>query len=105
MIRLLLALLILPLPALAEPPRVVTDIPPVHSLTARVMQGVAEPALLLPPGASPHGYAMRPSEAALLQRADVVFWVGAGLTPWLDRAMTTLGTVVLLLASAAGPSG
>jgi len=78
-------------PALAEPV-VVTDIPPVHSLVARVMQGIGEPTLILPPGASPHGYAMRPSEAAALSDADVVFWVGPELTPWLDRAIDTLGT-------------
>ncbi|MGX1308797.1 zinc transport system substrate-binding protein [Amorphus suaedae] len=78
-------------PALAEP-NVVTDISPVQSLVARVMAGVGEPTQILPPGASPHGYAMRPSEAAALADADVVFWVGPELTPWLDRAIDTLGT-------------
>lgn len=78
-------------PATAEPV-VVTDIPPVHSLVARVMQGVGEPTQILPPGASPHGYAMRPSEAAALADADVVFWVGPELTPWLERAIDTLAT-------------
>jgi len=43
-------------PALAEPPRVVADILPVHSLVARVMEGVGVPDLILPPGASPHGF-------------------------------------------------
>lgn len=78
------------LPAWAEVPRVVTDIVPVHSLTARVMAGVGAPDLLLRPGASPHGYALRPSEAAALERADVVFWVGPELTPWLDAPLDTL---------------
>jgi len=48
-------------PALADAPRVVTDIPPVHSLAAMVMDGVGTPELLLPPGASPHDFALRPS--------------------------------------------
>ena len=77
------------LPAAAAP-MVVTDIPPVHSLAARVMQGVGEPASILPPGATPHGYSMRPSEAARLQAADIVFWVGEGLTPWLEDAVESL---------------
>ncbi len=77
------------LPAAAAP-EVVTDIPPVHSLAARVMQGVGEPASILPPGATPHGYSMRPSEAARLQAADIVFWVGEGLTPWLEDAVESL---------------
>ena len=77
------------LPAAAAP-NVVTDIPPVHSLAARVMQGVGAPASVLPPGATPHGYSMRPSEAARLQAADIVFWVGEGLTPWLGDAVKSL---------------
>ena len=77
------------LPAAAAPD-VVTDIPPVHSLAARVMQGVGEPASILPPGVTPHGYSMRPSEAARLQAADIVFWVGEGLTPWLEDAIGSL---------------
>ena len=77
------------LPAAAAP-EVVTDIPPVHSLAARIMQGVGEPTSILPPGATPHGYSMRPSEAARLQAADIVFWVGEGLTPWLEDAVESL---------------
>ena len=77
------------LPAAAAP-EVVADIPPVHSLAARVMQGVGEPTSILPPGATPHGYSMRPSEAARLQAADIVFWVGEGLTPWLEDAVESL---------------
>ncbi|PWE31323.1 zinc transporter [Maritimibacter sp. 55A14] len=74
----------------AEPPRVVADIAPVHSLVAQVMAGVGEAELLLPPGASPHGYALRPSQARALSEADLVFWVGPGLTPWLEDALKTL---------------
>jgi zinc transport system substrate-binding protein len=76
--------------ASAAAPTVATDIPPVHSLAARVMAGVGEPGLILPPGASPHAYAMTPSEAQLVQEADIVFWVGEELTPWLDRAVDAL---------------
>lgn len=76
--------------AAAAAPRVVADIAPVHALAARVMQGVGAPTLIAPPGASPHDYALRPSEAAALARADVVFWVGEALTPWLPGAIAAL---------------
>jgi zinc transport system substrate-binding protein len=76
--------------ASADVPRVAADIAPVHSLVARVMDGVGIPDLILPPGASPHEYSLRPSEAAALQEADLVFWVGADLTPWLEDAIGTL---------------
>jgi len=69
---------------------VATDIPPVHALVAQVMEGVAEPDLILPPGASPHDHALRPSEAAALEQADFVFWIGDSLTPWLAKPIETL---------------
>lgn len=74
----------------AEVPSVVTDIAPIHSLVTRVMQGVGEPHLILPPGVSPHSYAMRPSEARNLQDADLVIWMGEELTPWLEDAIESL---------------
>lgn len=76
--------------ALADVPRVAVDIAPVHSLAARVLQGVGEPSLIVAPGASPHEYSLRPSEAAALQEADLVFWVSPDLTPWLGGAIETL---------------
>jgi len=54
------------------------------------MAGVGEPALIVPPGASPHSYSLRPSNAAALQDADVVFWIGERLTPALGSAIETL---------------
>ena len=76
--------------AMADVPRVAVDIAPVHSLVARVMDGVGEPSLIVQPGASPHEYNLRPSEAAALQDADIVFWVGGDLTPWMAGAVETL---------------
>lgn len=76
--------------AMADVPRVAVDIAPVHSLVARVMAGVGEPSLVIPPGASPHAHSLRPSEAQSLQDADLVFWIGADLTPWMTDAVATL---------------
>ena len=76
--------------AMADVPNVAADIAPVHSLVARVMEGVGTPNLIVPPGASPHEYSLRPSEAAALQDADLVFWIGEDLTPWLEDAIDTL---------------
>lgn len=76
--------------AWADVPRVAVDIAPVHSLVARVMQGVGAPSLIVAPGASPHEYSLRPSEATALQEADLIFWVSPDLTPWLEGAIETL---------------
>ncbi|MEL6575973.1 MAG: zinc ABC transporter substrate-binding protein, partial [Pseudomonadota bacterium] len=70
----------------------------------RVMEGAGTPTLLLPPGASPHGYALRPSEARALSNADIVVWIGPALTPWLERSLDTLaeGATQVVLMEAPG---
>ncbi|WP_299077187.1 zinc ABC transporter substrate-binding protein [uncultured Ruegeria sp.] len=88
--------------AVADVPNVAVDIAPVHSLVAMVIEGVGTPDLIVPPGASPHEYNLRPSEAAALQNADLVFWLGEELTPWMTGAVETLAdgaTVTTLLDS------
>lgn len=77
--------------AAAEVPQVVTDVPPVHSLVAQVMGDLGAPSVLLDQGADPHSFQLRPSQAAALSEADILFWVGAELTPWLDRAISGVG--------------
>ena len=76
--------------ASANVPKVVTDIPITHSLVTRVMAGIGMPDLIVDRGASPHEYSLRPSNAASLEVADLVFWISNGLTPWLDDALNTL---------------
>ncbi|HSF93841.1 MAG TPA: zinc ABC transporter substrate-binding protein [Thermohalobaculum sp.] len=95
-IVLLLFVLLIPLPAAAAP-EVAASIAPVHALTARVMQGAGTPRLLLPPGASPHDHALRPSDAAALQRAALVVRIGPGLEPWLDRTLEVLAAEAQVL--------
>lgn len=76
--------------AVAEVPKVAVDILPVHAMAAKVMQGLGEPKLVVRPGASPHGYAMRPSEARALQEAEAVFFVSGNLTRWFEHAIEPL---------------
>jgi len=77
-------------PLWADVPAVATDIAPVHALVSQVMEGVGTPDLIVPPRSSPHGYAMRPSEARALSGADLVVWVGPLLTPWLADPLDSL---------------
>ena len=87
--------------ALADSPRVVADIAPVHSLVSRVMDGIGKPDLIVPNETSPHDYRLRPADAEALESAGLVFWMGEGLTPWMERALESLSgeaTIVELLA-------
>ena len=99
MLRSTCAFLALTAPAFADAPRVAVDIPPVHSLVAQVMDGVGTPDLVIPPGLSPHDVALRPSDAAALERADLVVWVGSELSPAVTRTIEALsgGEVLTLL--------
>ena len=85
----------------AEPPRVVASIGPLQSLVAAVMDGVAEPVALARAGGSPHVAHLRPSEAAALAAADIVFWIGPALETYLARPLASLDgpTVVTLIDS------
>ena len=86
--------------AMSDTPKVAVDISPVHSLVSRVMHGVGTPDLIVQAGASPHGYTLRPSEAKALQDAQMVFWMGESLSPWMEGALDTLSsdaTIITLL--------
>lgn len=85
--RYIISLLLTSTAAFAEVPRVVTDIPPVHSIAAGVMEGLGTPELLLEKGASEHFYQLKPSQAASIADADLVIWIGPELTPWLDAVL------------------
>lgn len=83
-------LALLPNLAAAQVPAVVTDIAPVHSLVALVMGDLGAPGLLVPPDASPHDFALRPSDVGRLSEADLVILAGAALTPWLDETLASV---------------
>ncbi|MGX5720706.1 zinc ABC transporter substrate-binding protein ZnuA [Shinella zoogloeoides] len=78
--------------ARAEAPSVVVSIKPIHSLVSAIMQGVGEPSLIVEGAASPHTYSLKPSNAAALQDADVIFWVGHGLEAFLEKPLESLGS-------------
>lgn len=87
----MLASLMLTGTALAVP-NVVASTKPVHSLVSAVMAGVGEPGLIVKGAASAHTYSLRPSDAAALENADVVFWTGHGMELFLADALKILST-------------
>ena len=60
-----------------------TSIKPLQLIAAAVQDGVGEPAVLLPPGASAHHYALRPSDVRHLQAADLFYWIGPDMEVFL----------------------
>ncbi|WP_426415563.1 zinc ABC transporter substrate-binding protein [Aestuariirhabdus sp. LZHN29] len=77
-----------------SPLRVMASIKPLQLIAAAITDGVSEPELLVPVGASPHGFTLRPSDLARLSNADVVFWMGPAMEPYLQKLVTNLPDTV-----------
>ncbi|MFP6864284.1 MAG: zinc ABC transporter substrate-binding protein ZnuA [Pseudomonas sp.] len=67
--------------------RVLTSIKPLQLIAAAVQDGVGQPDVLLPPGASPHHYALRPSDVHRVRDADLLYWISADLESFLPRVL------------------
>ena len=70
--------------------KVVASIKPIHSLASYLMDGVGKPDLIVDGYASPHGFAMKPSHAKMLQNADLIFWVGEDLESFLEKPLKSI---------------
>jgi zinc transport system substrate-binding protein len=67
--------------------KVLTSVKPLQLIAAAVQDGVAVPEVLLPPGASPHNYALRPSDVRKVQSVDLVYWIGPDMEGFLPRVL------------------
>src|SRR4051812_48259065 len=90
---LLAAPLLVTIPAAAlAAPNVVVSLKPIHSLVASIMHGVGDPGVIIEGAASPHTYQMKPSDAAKLEQADIIFWVGHDMEKFMEKPLATLGS-------------
>ena len=70
--------------------KVVATIKPIHSLASYLMDGVGKPDLIVDGYASPHGFALKPSHAKMLQDADIIFWVGEDIENFLEKPLKSI---------------
>jgi zinc transport system substrate-binding protein len=71
-------------------PQVAVTLKPIHSLVAGIMEGVATPTLLLPDGASPHTFQLKPSTLLALNKAELIVWVGPNLETFMQKPLSSL---------------
>jgi len=78
-------------------PDVTATIRPLHSIAARIMEGVGEPNLLLGDNQPIHDTVLKPSQARLLANTDILVWIGPELETFLDNPIRTMaaGTEVV----------
>ncbi len=79
------ALLAVSLPVRAI--EVLTTIKPLGFIAAAITDGVSEPKVLLPTGASPHDFSLRPSDIRSINSADLVLWVGPELEGFMAKPL------------------
>jgi zinc transport system substrate-binding protein len=84
------------------PVTVLTSIKPLQLIAAAVQDGVGTPDVLLPPGASPHHYALRPSDIRRLAGADLFYWIGPQMENFLQRPLDNRGKPSVVVADLPG---
>lgn len=84
----LLLLALLSVPALAaEKITVVASIKPLQLVMHELLGEHADVKVLLPTGASPHHYSLKPSDIRKLTQADLVVWVGEDMEQFLVKPL------------------
>ncbi len=78
----------------AQALQVVTSIKPLQLIVLELTKNVTHPQALLPASASPHDYALRPSDIKMLNQADMVVWFGASLEPYMEKVVGELPSSV-----------
>jgi len=69
---------------------VAVSIKPVHSLVAGLMEGTGKPSLIVKGNRSPHNYSLRPSDARILNQADLIIWTGPALELFMKKPILAL---------------
>lgn len=82
--------------------RVLTTIKPLQQIAAAVQEGVGSPDVLLPPGASPHHYALRPSDVRRVGDADLLYWIGPDMENFLARVLGSRSKATVAVQSLPG---
>ncbi len=78
---------------------VVTSIRPLGFIASAIADGVTPTEVLLPDGASPHDFALRPSDIQRLRSADLVLWVGPDMEAFLNKALVPISATRKLAIS------
>jgi len=82
---------------------VVATIKPIHSLVAKLMDGIGTPTLLVEGAASPHTFALKPSGVRAINAADVFIRVSGDLEPFTRKIVTALPDRVRVVTLANAP--
>jgi len=69
---------------------VLASVRPLGFIAAAIADGVMPTDVLLPDGASPHDFALRPSDIQRMRTADLVVWVGPEMEAFMTKSVAQL---------------
>lgn len=96
-VGLVFLLLLSPFSSAQEPLKVVTTVKPLQLVANAIVADLGDVDVLIPPGASPHHYSLKPSDMRLLRASDLVIWIGPDMEQFLSKTIKQLDVPVLRL--------
>ena len=70
-----------------QPIKLIASVQPVQMIVSAISNGIAEPSVLVPAGATPHEYSLKPSNVRDISNADLLFWIGPSLETFLGKTL------------------
>ncbi|MFA0055451.1 zinc ABC transporter substrate-binding protein ZnuA [Vibrio echinoideorum] len=81
-------------PSVASASTILTSFKPIQMIVTELTQGVSEPDVLMNSNASPHDYALKPSDVKKVHNADMVIWFGPDLEAFLTKVIGSKENVI-----------
>ncbi|QYN42824.1 zinc ABC transporter substrate-binding protein ZnuA [Gilliamella sp. ESL0443] len=66
---------------------VISSVRPIGFITEAITSGVTNTDILLPDGASPHTYSLKPSDLAKIKNADLIIWIGEDMEVFMPTVL------------------
>ena len=69
---------------------IVTSVKPLGFIVSSIANGITDTEVLVPAGASPHDYSLKPSDVQKLKSAEMLIWIGEDVDAFLDKSIDDL---------------
>jgi ABC-type Zn2+ transport system substrate-binding protein/surface adhesin len=70
--------------------KVISSVKPIGFIVEAIASGVTDNDILLPDGASPHSYYLKPSDLAKVKSAELVVWVGEDMEAFMPTILKSI---------------
>ena len=84
------------IPSVASASTILTSFKPIQMIVTELTQGVSEPDVVMNSNASPHDYALKPSDVKKIQNADMLIWLGPDLEAFLTKVAKSNDNLVTI---------